>query len=231
MILKAQFKQYCIDQIEKWFENLKKRNYSICNSIANDQLKLCKEILKKRIWNDDEEENNIAFICGVLFKGFSEFVKLAGLTRNINWPKDNKKTETIWNLMWNCLDRFDFCYRYFKGDDFNWIIAKLSQLESNFMENFGSGLYSSPEILIKKEICSICQQDIRICAHISGELYSGIMCYGVPNDIQIRAISLVTVPRDPRCRMWPWNMKEDRTLTGTVMTFFRIDDWLTDNKK
>lgn len=37
---------------------------------------------------------------------------------------------------------------------------------------------------------------------------------------------MVTIPQDPRCRVWPWQMKDNKEFHATVMTLFKIDDWL-----
>ena len=158
MISKDHFKKDCIEQFEKWFQNFTQSQYPVCNEICNNLISLCREILQTKVW-DTEEDNNVAYITGVLFKGLTEFIQLAELTRDTQWPFDNKRTETIWGLMWNAIDRFEYCKRYFQSEDFSWIQNKLQELHENFKSNFGHGLYLSPEILIKKESCSICKQD------------------------------------------------------------------------
>jgi len=229
MVSENDFNEYCISKIENWFKFFKSKDYTACNEITTVHVNLCKQILDEEQFGDSEEANNLAYITGVLFKGFSEYVQLAEFTRNSGWAADNKKTEEIWNLMWNCYDRFKFCKGKFFAEDFDKMLVTLDKLKENFIGNFGHGLYSSPEILIKKEICSICEQDSRACLHFTGQLYNGVMCYSVAQKFDLKSVSLVTVPRDPRCRMWLWNLKEDNTISGAIMVLFRIDDWLNEN--
>ena len=84
----------------------------------------------------------------------------------------------------------------------------------------------SPEIMIEKEYCRICKDDARACLHIPGRLYDGKMCSTIPQHPQILSVSMVTIPQDPRCRVWPWQMKDNKEFHATVMTLFKIDDWL-----
>ena len=229
MIAKTAYKYHCIEQFEKRYENFQRREYEICNEISESHVKLNKEILQNKVW-DTDEENNIAYITGVLFMGLKEFIQITELISDTEWHFDNQQTERIWNLMWNCIERFKFCSVYFQTEVFTWIQTVLQSLYDYFIDLFGLGIYSSPEIFISKEICSICQQDTRACIHINGRLYSGKMCSSIPQDIKLHSVAFVTVPRDPRCRIWSWNMKEDSTITTAILTLFRIDDWLIDEK-
>lgn len=227
MILKVDFKNHCLLEFEKWFEYFKHRNYDFCKKVSDNHIELCRDILLQKVW-DAEEENNVAYITGVLFKGLIEFVQLAELTKDRKWHIDIKRTERVWGLMWNCIDRFKFSSKHFVAEGFSWIQKILEELKYDFVNYFGHGIYASPEILIKKEICSICNEDTRACNHLSGTLYNGRMCCSVPQEIQMKSVSLVTFPKDPRCRLWKWNMTEERTFTTPIMVLFRIDDWLID---
>jgi len=227
MIQKEDFLEHCSREFRKWFENFMQHNYEVCNDISTNQISLCKEILQEKLW-ETENENNTAYITGTLFKGLTEFVKLAELTRDQKWHNDTKKIESIWRLMWNCIDRFQFCSSYLKSEGLTWILKILQGLKDNFDKHFGYGMYASPDILIKNEICSVCKKDTRACMHLNGQLYNGVMCYGIPQKIEMQSVSLVTVPRDPRCRIWSWNMTKENTFTTPILVLFRIDDWLTD---
>lgn len=220
---------YCSSQFELFFKNYKKKNYRICTRICSKHIEISKMILSKNLWTN-ESNNNVAYTAGVLFQGLSEFILLAGLTRDEKWHLENKRTERIWGLMWNCIDRFNFVFIHFKNDNFKWIINRLNLLKENFVAIFGYGLFSSPEIMISKETCNICQKDVRACEHLNGKLYNGVMCSSVAEKFELRSVSLVRIPRDPRCRIWKWNMTEENTYGSIIMTLFRIDDWLIENK-
>jgi len=230
MITKNHFKYYCSDQILQWFSSFDARRYKICNRIARRHVELCRNILKGHIWRDAEVENNGAYITGVLFKGLIEFIQLADLTRDQKWHLNNKRTEKVWTLMWNCIDRFDFSSSTLNYEGFTRIRNKLEELRKIFIDYFGPGFYSSPEILIRNESCGICKKDIRACPHMPGRLYNGTICHSIPQHIELKSVSLVTLPEDPRCRIWPWNMNTDKSFHVVVMTLFHIDDWLTDVK-
>jgi hypothetical protein len=227
MILKEDFNEHCNVEFSKWNENFMSREYDKCNEISSIHINICKKILQNRLW-DSENENNTAYSTGTLFKGLTEFVQLAELTRDQKWHNDFKKIETIWSLIWNCTDRLQFCSNYLNPDGLTWILKILQGLKDDFDKHFGYGIYASPDILIKKEICSVCKKDIRACMHINGKLYNGIMCLSIPQETEMKSVSLVTVPRDPRCRLWSWNMTKDDTYTTAILVLFRIDDWLID---
>lgn len=222
---KSSFNDECLNRVQYWYKSFYKKDYVECDRISEEQIKISREVLQNRTFGDSSTEYDTAFVMGVLFKGFIEFTQLALLTRDTEWPKDQQRTESIWQLMCNCIDRFDFCRKILLSSDFNMQLESLEGLRQNFLQNFGNGIYASPEIYIKKEICSICEQDTRACLHLPGNLYNGKMCYSVPQDMEMKTVSLVTIPRDPRCRMWHWNLKEDNTITGAILTLFRIDDW------
>ena len=226
MISKDCFLNYSLGQLDKWFCSYKSRRCRRCNRIAIQHTAMCRDILVAKQWNNSEQENNVAFIMGVLFKGLSEFVQLAEITRDKKWHMNHYKTEKVWKLMWNCIDRFRFSATFLESNDFTFIQSKIKGLQKFFIDNFGYGVYSSPDILIKDEVCSICKNDSRACFHIPGTLYNGVMCCSIPQQVEIKSVSLVTVPRDPRCRIWPWNATGELTYSIMVMTLFRIDDWL-----
>lgn len=228
MITKEEFPTFCLERFDAWFNHFKHQQYPECDEISDSHVQLCNKILTEKTW-DSEEENNISYITGVLFAGLKEFVQLAQLTKDRKWHLDQPRTENVWNLLWNCDERFGFCDTYFKHEDFTWILRILKELKKDFILHFGPGLYSSPEILFKNETCSICQKDTRACLHISGKLYNGIMCYSMPQEVQLRSVSIVKIPRDPRCRIWAWNFNDDNTYSTPIYIFFTIDDWLTND--
>ena len=46
--------------------------------------------------------------------------------------------------------------------------------------------------------------------------------------MEVRSCDLVKVPRDRRCRLWPWNFDaQTQQYTAAVFTMFDVDD-LTD---
>lgn len=67
-----------------------------------------------------------------------------------------------------------------------------------------------------KYLCSICNEDTRGCRHINGSLYGGIVCNYRQINPRFDHIALVEEPKDPICRIWPWNIQynADGEVTG-----------------
>lgn len=59
----------------------------------------------------------------------------------------------------------------------------------------------SPSLIIRKWECSICHQNLEDCEHEVGKKYDGLECQSIARDITPVEASLVTVPKDPRCRI------------------------------
>ena len=107
------------------------------------------------------------------------------------------------------------------------LIDRLNAMDAEFMRVLGPGMYMSPEILVKKELCSVCQQDNKGCDHIPGHLYAGVRCFGIVQDSDLKSISMVMNPRDRRCRIWPWRYKSGTRFESVVATMFRLETSLT----
>ena len=54
---------------------------------------------------------------------------------------------------------------------------------------------------VRRYNCSLCDQDIEECPHEIGKKYDGVKCQMVAADCDIIDISVVDVPKDPRCRI------------------------------
>jgi uncharacterized protein YecA (UPF0149 family) len=76
-------------------------------------------------------------------------------------------------------------------------IPELRQLVSNWQEIFPYAIFLSPEMVIKKEICSICSLEINPwseCSHVTGKVYAGKLCYRIVKDLEFLSISFVHTP-------------------------------------
>jgi len=123
------------------------------------------------------------------------------------WFRHPKAVETAWHLIHDSYDRLlrGLLHEAFVAP----YVARLDYLKSFVNTVYGPGLYTSAEITSDKLICSICKSDIRACQHIVGWTYGGQPCQVMwGDDSYINAVALVSNPRDPRCRIWPWQFQD-----------------------
>jgi hypothetical protein len=95
-------------------------------------------------------------------KGYDDALSLVDFTKDKTWPNDYPKAEVIWDRLWDAKERLDKFQLFCPEPDFNTeITEKLNELESCFYDLYGPGLYLSPEILVKRFNCSICNDNIK----------------------------------------------------------------------
>ena len=99
--------------------------------------------------------------------------------------------------MWDCIERIEYASGHLTNSEvLTSLLRRIYRLKSWFTEEYGHGLYSSPEILIKREVCSICKRNFKMCAHIAGAIYGGKRCASEPKDFELRSISIVEFPEE-----------------------------------
>lgn len=191
----------------------------------------------RRSWarrKSKSEEANELFIFAMVVRTHLDYQKILRNTQDKKWYQDEADIERIWDNLCDLNDRLSYLAGKAEGDTISEMRRKAEIIDNWFSANFGSGLYSSPEMVCKIVECSICSNNIKSCHHIPGRLYDGIRCVEIPKDCELRSVSLVKVPRDKRCRIWPWQLEEndDGTLTSKVkiMSVFRIDDFISGNE-
>lgn len=195
---------------------------TLCESVINDS----KLALSSRELNS-ETENNMRYLAGITFKGFLEFIQLYRLTHRQAWYDDNKNVERIWYLLCDCVDHLNCSAGMMESLPLDNILKRLQGFNEVFSAIYGPGLYASPVIIINKEICSICKEDVRGCLHRQGQLYNGMLCKHIAESISdMKSIDLVRVPKDPRCRVWPWNEKEKGVYEMRFLSISSPDDFL-----
>jgi len=169
-----------------------------------------------------------ALYLSVFFRALYDFACLISITSVPNWSQSEASLETAWEKLCDCKDRFAFARPRIMGPLRDIVASNLAEIDDFYNTNFGQGWYMSPELLVKRELCSICRQDMRTCSHISGRVYSGQICFAVADSdgIELTAGAIVRVPHDPRCRVWPWQMKNSEALGIKILSFFRIDDFM-----
>lgn len=207
------------------------RHISDAKIIARQAITTLKVDLLKKPTGWTDSDMNIAFTGAVFLRAIYDHTVLVEMVAQSNWIEDHVKVEEIWTRFCNCRDRFEFAADSVQGAITDQVSQFLAIVENSFLERFGSGHYMSCELIFEKMLCSICQSDIRSCEHIPGRLFSGKLCgmrptgtIAFPEDGSCG--SLVTVPRDPRCRIWPWNFDSERKATIMFMSAFRIDDFM-----
>lgn len=212
--------------------NLKAWNNLIVDSKIDDAINLCEANIKtyKEIHVNLSYENNELFktvlVLAIIFKGLQEFSFLLNFINSENWHTNTDKLEYYWCKVFDSKDRLNYTKSYCKSPIIDSVIREIIDIENHFNDIFGKGLYSSPEIVMDKFICNICNIDTRGCLHIEGNIYGSKICRYKAVNPRLRAVALVEKPRDPRCRIWSWNLKEDNTLETAVLVAFTPDDFL-----
>jgi len=202
--------------------------YQQARRIARDAVKHFKTLLADN--SNGDAALNAALFSAVLFRGLFDYAQLAERTSDPKWTDDRAAIQDVWRNLCDCRDRITFVARVSSGQISARIFTALDKVESWYAQRFGSGVYSSPEILVKRELCSICNRDIRRCEHIAGDVYQGRICYRIPKDISLKSSSMVLVPHDRRCRIWPWQLKGRVVSDILLMTTFRVDDFLDNDE-
>lgn len=194
-------------------------------SIKDSNLQRARTIgLLKRIrrkwarYKSKYEDANELFVLAMVVRTYLDYQKLLCDTRNKKWYEDQTGIEEVWDKLCDLNDRLGYVSGKAEGHAISKMQNKAASLDNWFLINYGSGMYSSPEMICKKVECSICGNNIKSCNHIHGRLYNGIRCVETPKDCELRSVSLVKVPRDKRCRVWPWQLEknDDGTLTSTL---------------
>jgi hypothetical protein len=209
---------------QRFVSALDAREYTRAREIAVDAVEHFKLLLQDSAASDDSL--NTAFYSAVLFRGLFDYATLAEDTASPTWQSDRGAIQKVWRVLCDCRDRISYVAHNASGKIFTHIFAALEKVEAWYVHQFGNGVYSSPEILVKSELCSICDKDLRCCDHIPGNVYRGRRCYGIPQDIELESFAMVQVPHDRRCRIWPWQVRDDVASDILLFTTFRIDDFL-----
>jgi hypothetical protein len=192
---------------------------------AEDIIQQCKTIISDNTGSSDGVFKERIRVIAILFRGLLDLLDVSVMKKS-GWLKNNELVEKIWVRMIDSEDRLEYAKSYCRsliGDD---LLKSVYDLEKEFFDNFGHGYYASTELKIEHTLCSICGQDFRSCAHVSGDIYDGVMCQQKVDGVSLSSVSLVRNPADRRCRVWPWQVNQGGSSTINAMTLFRIDDFL-----
>jgi len=227
-VAESNFEKNAKESFSKIVELFNASEFAEARNLSRRIITVAKGIIKNRAWGIVSDGYNFVLAIAVLFKGLVDYIDVEALFDSNQIPDDRKDIEKLWNKLWDCRERLDFAKACCQSDTLEFILNRLDLIEKMFSQKFGQGLYLSPEILIKCEICNICQKDPRSCDHVVGNLYNGVRCCSVVKDFEFRnGGSIVEYPRDPRCRIWPWNMDQVKgTFEAPFFNFFQVDDFL-----
>ncbi|MES2387882.1 MAG: hypothetical protein V4543_07755 [Bacteroidota bacterium] len=198
------------------------------NKQCSDFIVAGKIIYHNRPWGEENPLYTHLYLTLILVKGLEEFLRMQQLLQTPGWLQDHKKIEQVWSQFWDTKKKFDYfndncCY---SPNPLDKLTENLDKVESYLFDKLGRGLYMSPDILVKKSQCNICQLDLRACEHISGWFYNGVPCQEVALDIEIVSVSVVQSPYDMKCRIWPWNKVFENKYSVRIVNAENIDDFI-----
>lgn len=225
-----ELEEVALARLREWHSLIQIREVAAATSIARSVVEICKGVLNHTPRGTDPDIRNKALVFGVLFRGLEDYGVLAETTSQTNWSRNPTLVEKAWDKMWDCRQRSEYAAHFCQGAPLDWVLEKLGSLEEAFLAKFGPGLYSSPEILVKRETCSVCTKDFRSCEHLPGDLYDGVSCTITAQEVKLRNVAIVQIPVDPRCRIWPWHVEPDRHFRTRILTIFRLDDFIDESE-
>lgn len=176
------------------------KNNSLEEYLLNTDSKFDRAVLdtiiskkKEAIESRDEETANyfwkLEHIFVVKAFYFNAFQSIKSKNYERAWNLFDRAEIYISELYENCEEEW---LKSFKMDFIKNIIPEYQKL-------FPYYLFSSREGIIKKEVCSICGQEIRLrggCNHKIGKLYMGEICYAEVTEYELKCIAIVTNPFD-----------------------------------
>lgn len=215
------------------FERLRKGAFELGTAdlqklVIEALLNFKSELLENKKAYSSEELNRL-YAVSIFFRAYLDYLALVEITADDKWLTDFKTLDSVWILMWDCKERLESYPNIVRGHVVKEIQGLLQKLFNVYDSSFGPGIYMSPDLKVKKRLCSICNENIKKCAHTPGKLYDGQMCRQIMADFEMLSVSAVKYPEDHRCRIWPWNVKDDNTASAAFLTYFLIDDFLQDN--
>ncbi len=171
------------------------------------------------------------YCFGFFLRALLDHEVLKEKTSKKNWHKDAKLVESVWTILCDAATRLDEAQFVVRGPAFERVTKFFNYLANFYVRKFGPGMYTSPDILVRKSSCTICGQSIKACSHIPGRVYDGKKCQEKLEDMELLSVSMVANPEDPRCRIWPWYVRkgESRIADVPIIMFSTFDDFLRDD--
>jgi uncharacterized protein YchJ len=142
--------------------------------------------------NKNEELANSNFVFKVYFL---IFVNLSEYFKYLN----EKKYRESWLKLQDIFDDIRNVCR-FTNENYRFELLHISELLKKYEELYPFTVFSSPEYIIKKSKCTICEKSKLSleCMHITGNIYWGKLASEIIEEADIRAIAVVPNPKDKR---------------------------------
>lgn len=176
------------EEIIKKLSDLPNRSFSL-EDFKNELQKVKEEFVKQG--NQDEAKQIWIYqtIIGIhiLYKGAFDFLK-------------NKEHYKGWCELEQTEIELGFLKKHFQYDKESFYLFRIEKAVKNLQVIFPYRLFSSSEIVIEEENCSVCNQKTSIrkpCGHIVGEIYNGEMCHRIVTKIgAVLGVALVPNPEN-----------------------------------
>lgn len=149
-----------------------------------------KQVLENSATLDVEDVANKAWFLYTLIDANIDFIDAFGKIKSENYYEAWCKLERIEINLSNLIDNQFYDFEVLRVKD-------LALTVSNWQALYPYAVFLSPEMIIKREICSICGLDVNPwskCSHISGKVYTGKFCYRIVKEMSFLGISLVHTP-------------------------------------
>lgn len=230
MVTLTNLENYFGDFFQKWEFYFRKKQYLICDLLSIETLDFLKNIYINRTFGEGKKEGeaySLIYLYLILTKALIDVLDLVKLTEDVKWSQDSQLTELIWGKLWDAKERLDiFLEHIIDKNILQFLLTLLDNLEYNFYDIFGKGLYVSPVTIIKRSECSICGKNIKGCDHIVGRFYNGIKCKQIHTDIELQNVDIVSSPYDMRCRIWSWNFTSKNKFKVRILSFNPLDKFI-----
>lgn len=102
--------EYCNNFFKLWKQDYAENQYERCKTHSDNLITDLKPLYKGKLYGTGKEAGeayNYIYLFLMLAKGLADIIGLAELTKDQSWPEDQKKTETIWQLLWDAKERLD----------------------------------------------------------------------------------------------------------------------------
>ena len=221
------------DTVGSWLEMMLDERFQDAADLCDSFIEKYRAGFQERALKIESNEYNDLLVVLVFIKGLFDYVQLCKLTSSESWYNNKDYIESAWIKLCDCRERLVFSSQSCRGEAIDLVFRSLSKLEEFYLHTFGAGNYVSPGIEFEGGLCSICNVDFRACSHVPGGLYEGAICTCRPINPSFNHLALVDTPKDPRCRIWSWNLQEnpDKSVTTMmpILFAFSVDDFLRDS--
>jgi hypothetical protein len=160
-------------------------------ALCNEAIVKIRKLKENYIRNGDEENANRLLASEFMVEGLKNEYLCAD-------ADSQRKPGKAWDYLQNALNNFYWAKKiYPKLSGVSLHIEHCEKMEKAFPQQ----LFLSPAFITKRIECSICGKDYKSCEHIAGRAYMGKLAGKVYKDRIVREISIVTEPKDKRCRL------------------------------